>query len=235
VRKGPGERAKGGPRRGRGEPESLPSLPMFTGIVEACVPVQAFERRGSGARLALALPPAGAAGPVEARPGDSVSVSGCCLTVTERAAAGRLVFDLSAETLDRTWFSAGLAPGRRVNLERALRLDDRLGGHVVTGHVDGGGTLVDLRDGGDGGRVLSFEVDPGLERYLIEKGSIALDGVSLTVVAPRGRRFDVALIPLTLAATTLGAARAGDRFNVEADAIGKWVERLLRPHGPARA
>ena len=92
--------------------------------------------------------------------------------------------------------------------------------------------MVGLRDAGDGGRVLTFEVDPGLERYLIEKGSIALDGVSLTVVSPEGRRFDVALIPLTLAATTLGTARAGDRVNVEADAIGKWVERLLAPLRP---
>jgi riboflavin synthase len=207
---------------------------MFTGIVEACAAVEVLERRGAGARLALAAPPPGPGGPFEARPGDSVSVSGCCLTLAGRDGAGRLLFDLSAETLERTWFGAGLSPGRRVNLARALRLDDRLGGHVVTGHVDGGGTLVGLRDAGDGGRVATFEVDRGLERYLIEKGSVALDGVSLTVVAPKGPRFDVALIPLTLAATTLGTARAGDRVNVEADAIGKWVERLLAPLRPGR-
>jgi len=203
---------------------------MFTGIVEVAVPVRALERRGAGARLVLAAPGEGADGPFQARIGDSLAVSGCCLTLAERGSEGSLAFDLSAETLARTWFGAGLSPGRRVNLERALRLDERLGGHVVTGHVDGGGTLLALREAGDGGRVATFEVDPGLERYLVDKGSITLDGVSLTVVSPRARRFDVALIPHTLAATTLGAAREGERVNVEADAIGKWVERLLAPH-----
>jgi riboflavin synthase len=135
-------------------------------------------------------------------------------------------FELSAETLARTWLGA-LAPGRRVNLERALRLSDRLGGHLVLGHVDGGGAVAEVREVGDGGRLVSLEVDAGLERYLIEKGSIAIDGVSLTVVAPRGRRFDVALVPTTLAATTLGEARVGARVHVEADVVGKWVERLF--------
>jgi riboflavin synthase len=114
-----------------------------------------------------------------------------------------------------------------VNLERALLLSDRLGGHLVLGHVDGGGVVTAVRDAGDGGRVVGFEVDPGLERYLIGKGSVTIDGVSLTVVEPRGRRFDVALIPTTLAATTLGEARVGQRVNVEADVVGKWVERLF--------
>jgi riboflavin synthase len=170
--------------------------------------------------------------------GDSIAVSGCCLTVAPARPgdpAGALAFDLSAETLDRTWFGAGdalPAPGRRVNVERSVRLADRLGGHLVSGHVDGGGTVVAVRDAGDGGRVLGFEVDPGLERYLIEKGSIALDGVSLTVVAPRGRRFEVAVIPLTLAVTSLGDAAVGRRVNVEADLIGKWVEKLLAPQAP---
>ncbi|MCI0587575.1 MAG: riboflavin synthase, partial [Planctomycetes bacterium] len=172
---------------------------MFTGIVEAAVPVRALERRGTGGRLLLAAPAEGAESAFEARIGDSIAVSGCCLTLAERGPGG-LAFDLSAETFLRTWFEKGLVPGRRVNLERALRLDERLGGHVVTGHVDGGATLVALREAGDGGRVATFEVDPGLERYLVEKGSIALDGVSLTVVAPRARRFDVALIPHTLSA-----------------------------------
>ena len=207
---------------------------MFTGIVEAAVPVRSLDLRDAGGRLFLEPPPAAPQGPFLARIGDSLAVSGCCLTLAAHGQGGSLGFDLSAETLERTWFGSGLVPGRRVNLERALRFDDRLGGHLVTGHVDGGGTLVALREAGDGGRVATFEVDPGLERYLVEKGSIALDGVSLTVVAPRARRFDVALIPHTLAATTLGGARVGERVNVEADAIGKWVERMLAAHVPAR-
>ncbi len=208
---------------------------MFTGIVEAAVPVRSLARLDAGGRLLLEPPPPAPDGPFQARIGDSLAVSGCCLTLAARAQDGTLGFDLSAETLARTWFGSGLVPGRRVNLERALRFDDRLGGHLVTGHVDGGGTLVALREAGDGGLVATFEVDAGLERYLVEKGSIALDGVSLTVVAPRGRRFDVALIPHTLAATTLGSAHVGERVNVEADAIGKWVERMLAAHAPARA
>jgi len=139
-----------------------------------------------------------------------------------------MVFDLSAETLERTHFGS-LAVGVRLNLERAMLLTDRLSGHLVSGHVDGGGTLVEVRDSGDGGSVYTFEVDPGLERYLIEKGSVTLDGISLTVCEPRERRFDVALIPLTLELTNLGSARVGQRVNVEADMVGKWIERLVTP------
>jgi riboflavin synthase len=139
-----------------------------------------------------------------------------------------MVFDLSAETLARTHFGE-LSEGEQLNLERAMRLSDRLSGHLVSGHVDGGGTLVEKRDSGDGGQVQTFEVDPGLERYLIEKGSVTLDGISLTVVEPRGRRFDVALIPVTLEVTNLGSARVGQRVNVEVDLVGKWIERLVVP------
>ena len=209
---------------------------VFTGLVEARTPVRALERRGAGARLCLAAPgPAWSAGP-----GESLSVSGCCLTVAgwRDPASGAelagprpgadLVFDLSAETLQRTWL-AEARPGREVNLERALTLASLLGGHLVAGHVDGLGTLVERSDPGDGGRRLAFEVPEGFERWLIDKGSVAVDGVSLTVVEPCGRRFDVAAIPETLARTTLGAARVGDRVHLEADAIGKWVERLARP------
>ena len=203
---------------------------MFTGIVEAAVPVQALEVQGSGARLVLPRPQ-GLPEPFEADLGDSIAVSGCCLTVAAFGADGSLAFDLSAETLDRTWFRA-LEPGRRVNLERSVRLSDRLGGHLVSGHVDGGAQVVSIRDAGDGGRVFTFEVDPGLERYLIEKGSVTLDGISLTVVEPRDRRFDVAVIPVTLEVTSLGQAQPGQRLNVEADLIGKWVEKLV---GPLRA
>ncbi len=199
---------------------------MFTGIVEACVPVRSFERRGGGARLVVPVP-----GPDwDARPGDSISTSGCCLTVVELvpdpSGTPGMAFDLSAETLDRTWL-ADLGPGRRVNLERAARLDTRLGGHLVSGHVDGLGRVVEVVERGDGGWETHFEVPEGFERYLIEKGSITVDGVSLTVVAPKGRRFHVALIPETLRRTTLGESRPGARVHLEADQIGKWIERLL--------
>ena len=137
-----------------------------------------------------------------------------------------MAFDLSAETLARTWFAA-LTPGRVVNLERAMVLGERIDGHLVSGHVDGGGRVLDVSDLGDGGRVFTFEVDAGLERYLIEKGSVTIDGVSLTVVAPEDRRFRVAVIPLTLERTSLGGAEPDQRVNVEVDMVGKWIERLV--------
>ncbi len=206
---------------------------MFTGIVEARGRVRAWERRGTGGKLLLELPTPGSAGapatPFAGRLGESIAISGVCLTLVE-GPSGALAFDLSAETLARTWFSTGLEPGREVNLERALCLGERLGGHLVTGHVDGLGHLVAREPDGAGGACLTFEVAPGLERYLIEKGSIAVDGVSLTVVAPRGRRFDVALIPHTLAATTLGALAPREAVHLEADAIGKWVEQFVAPY-----
>lgn len=195
---------------------------MFTGIVEGSVPVLSFESRGSGARLVLATPDIT---DWDVGEGDSIAVCGACLTVAGFADGG-MVFDLSSETLERTWFH-GLAPGRRVNLERAMKLGERLDGHMVSGHVDGGGTVVGIEDVGDGGAELAFELDEGLEKWLIEKGSVTLDGVSLTVVEPRGRRFKVAAIPLTLELTNLGEARVGQRVNVEADLVGKWIERLL--------
>lgn len=194
---------------------------MFTGLVEACVPVLRAEARGAGVRLAVARPePAW-----RLEPGDSVSVCGACLTAVE-AGEPEIAFELSAETLRRTWF-AQLTPGTRVNLERAMRLDQRLDGHLVAGHVDGRATLRSIEDSRDGGREMEFEIEAPLERYLIDKGSIALDGVSLTVVEPRARRFRVALIPLTLERTNLRDARAGQVFNVEVDMIGKWIERLM--------
>jgi riboflavin synthase len=199
---------------------------MFTGLVEAKAVVREVERRGAGLMIRVALPGAG----WEFRGGESVSVSGACLTVveatTESWPAGGACFELSAETLARTWFGA-LEPGREVNLERALRIGDRLDGHLVSGHVDAVGRVVGARDSRDGGAVMEFEAPEGLERFLVDKGSITIDGVSLTVVNPRGRRFEVAVIPATLAKTTLGSTRAGAAVNLEADQLGKWIDRLL--------
>ena len=194
---------------------------MFTGIVEARAQVLSFERRGGGARLVLESP----AREFEAAEGDSISVSGCCLTRVEPL-GNELHFDLSAETLERTWF-ADLAPGRFVNLERALCMGDRLGGHLVSGHVDGLAEMVSITGDRDSGWTFFFEVAEGLDRYLIEKGSVTLDGISLTVVEPMGRRFSVAVIPQTFDETTLGVAEPGQRINVEVDLVGKWIEKLV--------
>jgi len=158
--------------------------------------------------------------PTEAEPGDSVAVDGVCLTVVENG-GGRLAFDVVPETLERA------KPFRdRVNLEPALRAGEPLGGHYVQGHVDGVATVAAVRPEGDGAR-LAVAVPEGLRRYLVEKGSVAVDGVSLTVAALTAEGFEVALVPHTLAETTLGARRAGDPVNLEADVLAKYVERLL--------
>lgn len=209
---------------------------MFSGLIEGQARVLEFTRNRAGARLVLAAPrlPRGLE---RWRPtaGESIAVSGCCLTVTRIGRDGRTVYDLSRETLTRTWLGA-LAPGRSVNVERSLRLADRLGGHLVSGHVDAIGSVAAVADSGDGGRLVTVEVPRGFERWLVDKGSVTVDGVSLTVVEPGGRRFDVALVPETLRRTTLGAARAGDRVNLEGDAVGKWIERLIGERAlPARA
>jgi riboflavin synthase len=198
---------------------------MFTGLVEGKAWVRRVEPRGSGMRLVLepSIPR------FEAVPGQSIAVSGACLSVVpDPGAGGCLSFDLSAETLERTWFR-GLREGMELNLERALKLGDRLDGHIVSGHVDGVGRLVGREASGDGGERVEFEGPAGFERWLVEKGSVTVDGISLTVVRPQGRRFAAALIPLTLQQTTLGSAVPGASVNLEADALGKWVERLLAP------
>lgn len=213
---------------------------MFTGLIEGRSPIERLERSGGGARLVLPAPDPSW---TLAR-GDSVSVSGCCLTVVELTAPGSGEpvpdgtpgatghFDLSRETLERTWFAEARG-GELVNLERPLRLGDRLGGHLVSGHVDGLGRVLETSDPGDGGLEALVEVDPGLERYLIEKGSIALDGVSLTVCRPEGRRLRVALIPETLRRTNLEGLAPGRKLHVEADQVGKWIERLFPGVGEA--
>lgn len=211
---------------------------MFTGIVEASVPVRSFSGAGSGARLVL---PAPDLEDWAAHLGQSIAVSGVCLTVAgfqdvPGSPRPDLAFDLSRETLERTWFDA-LRPGARLNLERALRVGDRLDGHMVSGHVDGVGRIAAIEDVGDGGREITFEVAGDLTRFLVDKGSVTLDGISLTVVEPvvesaRGR-FRVAVIPTTLEVTNLGHAEPGSSVNVEADLVGKWIERLL-PGAPGR-
>jgi riboflavin synthase len=193
---------------------------VFTGIVRELGRVAAIDGGEEGVRLRVD-------GPLTASTvglGDSVAVNGVCLTVTAFA-AGSLSFDAVPETLRRTALSR-LAPGSVVNLEPALRAGEPLGGHLVQGHVDGVGTVVSVEPEGEGRRV-AVDVPDGLERYLVEKGSITVDGVSLTVAALREGGFEVALIPHTLGATTFSELRPGDPVNLEVDVLAKYVERLL--------
>jgi riboflavin synthase len=195
---------------------------MFTGIVEGTGTVAALAAvaGGSGARLEVEAP--WLAGQLAL--GESVAVNGCCLTVAEPAPAG-FAADLVAETLRRTALG-GLRPGARVNLERPLPLGGRLGGHLVQGHVDGVARLLDRTRVGDGEEV-RIELPADLERYLVEKGSIAVDGVSLTVAGVGPGWFAVALVPHTLEVTTLGDRRPGDPVQLEVDVVAKYVERLV--------
>ncbi len=202
---------------------------MFTGIVEALGTVERLGSAGPGARLAIRVPePLGAA----ITAGDSVAVSGVCLTVVEGSPT-RLVFDLAAETL-RVTTLGDLAPDDPVNLERPVRLGTPLGGHLVLGHVDGVGRVTAVEPEGAGRRA-TVEVPPGLRPLLIPRGSVAVDGVSLTVAGLTPDGFTVALIPHTLAVTTLGRWRPGVRVNVEADVIGKYVRALLAEEDTLRA
>jgi riboflavin synthase len=190
---------------------------MFTGIVEE----RGVVHEVSPARLAVDCRSVTA----DADVGASVAVNGVCLTVVERSEE-RLAFDLSEETLRRTSF-ARLSPGDAVNLERPLMLVSRLGGHIVQGHVDGVGEVTVLEPSPDGGAWLTVRAPEGLLRYLVEKGSVCVDGISLTVAAREADTFSVALIPHTMDVTTLGSTRLGDPVNLEVDVIAKYVETLL--------
>jgi riboflavin synthase len=199
---------------------------MFTGIVEELGTVAAVEDQGDAIRLTVLSPHVlGDAGPASTGLGDSIAVNGCCLTVAERN-GDTWTADVMQETLDKTSL-AGIAPGDRVNLERAVTPQTRLGGHIVQGHVDGVGTIA-RRTPSEHWEVVDVSMPPGLARYLVDKGSITVDGVSLTVVEARDDGFTVSLIPETLARTTLGAKQPGDPVNLEVDVLAKHVEKLLQ-------
>jgi riboflavin synthase len=205
---------------------------VFTGLIADLGAVLAVERDGDGATLRVATALAG-----ELREGDSIAVNGVCLTATrvgleeggaEGARAGQFQAQAIRETLERSTLGT-LEPGDQVNLELALRADGRLGGHIVQGHADGVGSVAGVREEGFS-RVLAIDADPALLGLIVEKGSIAIDGVSLTVSALRAGGFEVSLIPETLARTTLGRAAAGGAVNLEADILAKHVQRLLEAH-----
>ena len=196
---------------------------MFTGLTERLGTLDHFAARGEGALARIGCGALAA----ELSAGESVAVDGACLTVT-RLGPGWFEVEVSPETLQRTCLGEK-APGARVNLERAVRLADRLGGHLVQGHVDGVGLVTQVRAEGSGRRV-SVSLPDGLERYLVSKGSVALDGVSLTVAALAGREFAVSLIPHTLEHTTLGEWQAPRRVNVEVDLVAKYLESLMGPY-----
>ena len=195
---------------------------MFTGLIEDTGRLATIERRGEAGflRVETALPVS------EIATGDSIAVNGACLTVTG-CAGNILTFDVSPESFSRSTIGA-LRTGCSVNLERALKLGDRLGGHIVTGHVDCIASLARSQETA-GNRVLNFTLPPASTRYLVEKGSVTIDGISLTVNSVGSDGFSVNIIPLTFSRTTLSKLRVGDKVNIETDIIGKYVERLLQP------
>ncbi len=198
---------------------------MFTGIVEGTGTVRTAERRGD-----ILVVRVDVGGLFEGLPlGGSVAVNGCCLTAVDSDASGFAV-ELTEETLRRTRFDDRLRPGVRINLERPMKADGRFDGHVVQGHVDGIGRVREMRSLGESAEI-RIEAPEQLERYLVEKGSICVDGISLTAYGLGDRAFSVALIPYTLEIANLRDARPGDFVNLEADVIAKYVERLLAARG----
>jgi riboflavin synthase len=193
---------------------------MFTGIVHEMGRIDAIAATPAGARLRVAATATAA----DCRIGDSVSIDGCCLTAVE-VGDGRIAFEAVAETLRRTTLG-DLAPGDDVNIEPAMRLGDRMGGHWVQGHVDGVGEVTAVVPDGDG-VLVTFSAPQDVLRYTIQKGSVCVSGVSLTVTAIDDETFTVALVPHTRAVTTLGRMGLGGRVNLEADLLGKYVEKLV--------
>ncbi|MFG1970541.1 riboflavin synthase [Nonomuraea fuscirosea] len=193
---------------------------MFTGIIEELGEAVAIRQEGGGALLSVR-------GPVvtsDAKHGDSIAVNGVCLTVVE-VTGDVFTVDVIKESLERSSLGA-ITEGSAVNLERAVRADQRLGGHIVQGHVDGTAVLLS-RDPGESWDDLRFSLSPALSRYVAEKGSIAIDGISLTVTTVDDESFGVSLIPTTLKLTTMAGRQVGDMVNIEVDVIAKYVERLV--------
>lgn len=193
---------------------------MFTGIIEDKGKILRIEHRGQGKRVTIGLP----AHLTELQVGDSINVNGACLTVVQNREQ-RIELDLSQETLQKTILGE-LKEGDLVNLERALRLNDRLGGHLVTGHIDGIGVISGMNRERDFLQ-LTIRIPESVSRYVVQKGSIAIDGISLTVNECQEGEIQITLIPHTLEKTILINKRVGDRVNVEADILGKYVEKLL--------
>lgn len=196
---------------------------MFTGLVEGLATVSSVEVNGPGVDLTLEPPP-GLSDLVSIKIGESIAVNGCCLTVIQ-IDSGRWVFQAGSETLSKTNL-AEFQAGTLVNIERSLRPNDRMGGHFVQGHVDGTGR-VDLIDREGEWIKMWFTVPGRLSRQMVPKGSVTVDGISLTLVDVESQRFSVALIPHTLEVTTLGRRRVGDLVNLETDILGKYMERML--------
>jgi riboflavin synthase len=199
---------------------------MFTGIIHHSGVIESLERLAAGARLRLRT-----TDPAPFTRGESLAVNGVCLTVLPDA-DGALLTDVSNETLSKTTLGS-LEAGRRVNVERALAVGDRLGGHMVQGHVDGVGTLLSIAHEGEFA-VYRWSHPADYADLIVSKGSIAVDGVSLTVVDPDGATFGAALIPETLRRTSLGTARIGDRVNLELDMIAKYVRGFVAPYLPGK-
>lgn len=197
---------------------------MFSGLVEGTGTIVDIEERQSGRRFWVEAPAIVSGEKI----GDSLALDGCCLTLIA-IEGGRAAVEAVPETLARTTLGSWQA-GRRVNLERAMRLDQRLGGHLVQGHVDGVGTIASVTPEGDGRRI-AIDLPPAVTRFVAEKGSLAVDGVSLTVARAGGARCEIALIPHTLAVTVAGAYAAGHRVNLEADLIARYLARLLDETG----
>ena len=200
---------------------------MFTGIVEEIGVIRAVRRGADSSVLSIGA----AAVLADLKIGDSVAVNGVCLTATA-VDSGGFTADVMHETLNRSSLGA-VTPGSHVNLERAMAADGRFGGHIVSGHIDGTGVLRSLRRD-DNAVWYTVETPPKLLRYIVEKGSVTIDGISLTVAAVGETWFSVSVIPHTAAVTVLGEKWAGDRVNLETDLIGKYVEKLLCPQEPER-
>lgn len=201
---------------------------LFTGLVEEMGTVQQVQRVGQGRRLSIAAPLVAS----DVAIGDSVAVNGVCLTVVQ-ANARTLTVDVVPESVRRSTL-ASLHQGTLVNLERAMRADARLGGHIVAGHVDGIGEVIRMNRK-DNALLVTVKAEPELQRYIVSKGSIAIDGISLTVMDASHSSFRVSIIPHTAAMTTLHIARVGTKVNLEVDQLGKYAENLLAGRNPAQS